>query len=349
MIGEFFILITDIFLIIINFIYKSVYNIINYKNFKNNLKSYVKEDIGDSNYFYDLVEDNDSNNPIKNIVNGFKANFNNNYSYDFLNNNEVQENLVFDKITDRVSVLNIEKINNKIKLDDSFVKKLLILSLIVFLIFNYFFNMEFALLAILIPFFFIYFALHLGDFKRKSLYQLASRELPFVLRHMSTELKSGKGLNDTLISVADSDYGVLSIEFNRLIHEIQYGKSLKDGLIEMSNRVNSEGLTRAVYQIISTNELGGNLSDTLLILADDVSFDMRIKLKDYAQKLNAFIMIYTFLVILAPVVILIIIMAASTVIGNILPSEGLYLIYAIFFPMIILFMALMIRKLEPKI
>ena len=117
----------------------------------------------------------------------------------------------------------------------------------------------------------------------------------------------------------------------------------------MSHRVKSEGLSRAIHQIIGTLRVGGNLANSLEIIAQDISFDMQIKLKEYSQKLNSFILIYTFLVILAPVISLIMLMAGSTVIGDVVSSELLFVIYGIFFPLIVVFMGLFIKKLEPQI
>jgi len=74
-----------------------------------------------------------------------------------------------------------------------------------------------------------------------------------------------------------------------------------------------------------------------------------MKLKDYAQKLNSFTMIYMFIAILAPVITLIMLIAASTVMGAILPPIVLLLMYLFFFPAIVVFMAFMIRRLEPKV
>jgi len=42
-------------------------------------------------------------------------------------------------------------------------------------------------------------------------------------------------------------------------------------------------------------------------------------------------------------------MAASTVMGDILPSNIIILMYAGLFPMVVVFMGLFIKKLEPKI
>ncbi|HIH62167.1 MAG TPA: type II secretion system F family protein [Methanobacteriales archaeon] len=178
----------------------------------------------------------------------------------------------------------------------------------------------------------------------------ASRQLPFALRQMATELRAGLGLHDTMRSVALSGYGALSEEFARTLEEIRYGESTENALREMCNRVDSEGLDRAVYQITRTLESGGDLAKTLSIIAEDVAYEMRMKLRDYSQKLNSFTMIYMFIAILAPVIFLVMLLAAATVMeGSVLPPIAILLFYLLLFPMIVGFMAFMIKRLEPKL
>lgn len=185
--------------------------------------------------------------------------------------------------------------------------------------------------------------------KKEQSYSDLNQELPYALRHMGIELKSGKGLHDSLITIKNADYGSLSREFNRVLEEVKYGKSTEESLLEMSSRVKSEGLSRAIQQIIGTLRVGGNLANSLDIIAKDLSFDMQIKLKEYSQKLNSFILIYTFIAILAPVISLIMLMAGSTVMGDMISANLLFVIYGLFFPAIVMFMGIFIKKLEPRI
>ena len=193
------------------------------------------------------------------------------------------------------------------------------------------------------------FLLYYPQMKMQRGYGDLNQEMPYALRHMGIELKAGRGLHDALMTIRDADYGSLSNEFARVLEEIKFGKSTEDSLLEMSHRVKSEGLSRAIHQIIGTLRVGGNLAGNLEIIASDISFDMKIKLKEYSQKLNSFILIYTFIAILAPVISLIMLMAGSTVMGDVISSQLLFVIYAIFFPMVVMFMGLFIKKLEPKI
>ena len=208
---------------------------------------------------------------------------------------------------------------------------------------------EISAMYLVITGMFYIFLIFYPKIKEQRNYSDLNQELPYALRHMGIELKSGKGLHDTLITIRDADYGTFSKEINKVLEEVKFGKSTEDSLLEMSKRIKSEGLARAIQQIIGALRVGGNLANSLEIIAKDISFEMQIKLKEYSQKLNSFILIYTFIAILAPVISLIMLMASSTVMGDIISSSLLLLIYSVFFPMIVLFMGIFIKKLEPKI
>ena len=202
------------------------------------------------------------------------------------------------------------------------------------------------LILILMAYFYI---LKYPKIQTQKSYSDLNQELPYALRHIGVELKSGKGLHDSLITIKNSDYGSLSDEFNRVLEEVKYGKSTEDSLLEMSHRVDSEGLSRTIQQIIGTLRVGGNLASSLEIIAKDITFDMHIKLKEYSQKLNSFILIYTFIAILIPVVTLIMLMASTTVMGDIVPGNVVLMLYSLFFPMLVIFMGIFMKRMEPKI
>ena len=247
--------------------------------------------------------------------------------------------------------------NNHIQIDESnFYNSILriiaivfsILTLIVALI-SYFISFELGL-AIFISILLIAIAVfYYPKIKKQNDYDSFSKELPYALRQLATELRSGRSLFDSLDSVASSDYGILSLEFSRVLEEIKYGESTEKAFLNLEKRVDSKALSRVIYEILTSLRIGANLSNSLSIIADDVNFDIRMKLKEYSEKLNAFVMIYTFLAIVAPVILLTMLLAASVVIGDLVPGDLILVLYSVFFPMIIVFLGLAIKKLEPKI
>ena len=205
-------------------------------------------------------------------------------------------------------------------------------------------------LAIFISFLLIAIAIfYYPKIKKQNEYSSFSKELPYALRQLATELRSGKSLFDSLDSVANSGYGILSLEFSRLLEEIKYGESVENAFLNLGKRVDSQALSRVIYEILTSLRIGVNLSSSLSIIAEDVNFDLRMKLKEYSEKLNAFIMIYTFLAILAPVIILTMLLAASVVIGDLVPCDLILVLYSVFFPMIVVFLGFAIKKLEPSL
>ena len=230
-----------------------------------------------------------------------------------------------------------------------FNKKTIILLIAVLFLITYLTSFEIGGIYLILITMTYTFLIYYPQIKEKNSYSDLNQELPYALRHMSIELKSGKGLHDTMLTIKNSNYGSLSKEFTRVLEEIKFGKQTEESLQEMSHRVNSEGLSRTIHQIIGTLRVGGNLANSLDIIAKDISFETQIKLKEYSQKLNSFILIYTFIAILAPVIILIMLMAGSTVMGDVISGNLLILIYSLFFPLVIMLMGIFIKKLEPKI
>ena len=228
-------------------------------------------------------------------------------------------------------------------------KKTIILLIAVLFLITYLTSFEIGGIYLILITMTYTFLIYYPQIKEKNSYSDLNQELPYALRHMSIELKSGKGLHDTMLTIKNSDYGSISKEFTRVLEEIKFGKQTEESLQEMSHRVNSEGLNRTIHQIIGTLRVGGNLASSLDIIAKDISFETQIKLKEYSQKLNSFILIYTFIAILAPVIILIMLMAGSTVMGDVISGNLLILIYSLFFPLVIMLMGIFIKKLEPKI
>ena len=247
--------------------------------------------------------------------------------------------------------------NNYIQIDESnFYNSILriiamtfsILTLIVALI-SYFISLELGL-AIFISILLISLSIfYYPKIKKQNDYASFSKELPYALRQLATELRAGRSLFDSVDSVASSDYGILSLEFSRVLEEIKYGESTENAFLNLERRVDSKALSRTVYEILTSLRIGANLSNSLSIIADDVNFNIRMKLKEYSEKLNAFVMIYTFLAILSPVILLTMLLAASVVIGDLVPGDLILVLYSVFFPMIIVFLGLAIKKLEPKI
>ena len=157
-----------------------------------------------------------------------------------------------------------------------------------------------------------------------------NRELPFALRHLSTQIKAGVSFHRALTSVAAADYGILSIELTKVIRDLEKGNSTEDALLNLARRNRSAGLKKAVIQIIRSLKTGGNLSEIIKDIANDVSFEYQMRVRDFVEKLNIINVVFTMVAVVGPVVITIIAAVSQ------LPSLGSSLPFS---SVIIMFMA----------
>lgn len=131
-----------------------------------------------------------------------------------------------------------------------------------------------------------------------------STELPFALRHMATELKSGIGLYRTIQIIAQADYGVLSQEFAKTITEIEQGTDAQEALRSTANRVQSKGLRNALLHMVRAMKTGGNLSEVMTDIAEDIASEQQNQIREFAEKMNFFGVIFIFSIIVMPAMVL---------------------------------------------
>jgi flagellar protein FlaJ len=133
-----------------------------------------------------------------------------------------------------------------------------------------------------------------------------NRELPFALRHLSTQIKAGVSFHRALASVAAADYGVLSRELEKTLRELERGSSTEEALLSLTRRTRSVGLKKTVIQIIRALKSGGNLSEIIKEIANDVSFESQMRIRDFVEKLNIVNVVFTMIAVVGPVVVTII-------------------------------------------
>jgi flagellar protein FlaJ len=185
-----------------------------------------------------------------------------------------------------------------------------------------------------------------------------SRELPFALRHIATQLSAGIGLYKTLQTIARSDYGALSEEFTRVITEIEEGVDTKDALQHLAHRTQSKALKSAVLHMIRALKTGGNLSELMNEIAEDVAFELRMKMRDFSEKMNFFGVIFIFMAIVLPVFVAILaavratptLTAASAALAGMpLDKTGVAVIYLGVMPMVFVWLFMFIKMMQPKV
>jgi flagellar protein FlaJ len=185
------------------------------------------------------------------------------------------------------------------------------------------------------------------SFKANGRAALIDRELPFALRQLATQTKAGVSFAKALGSIARSDYGVLSEEARRVLHDLDAGSTSEEALLALAARTRSTGLRRAIIQIVRAVRTGGSLAAVLSAIANDVSFETRMKIRDFTERLNLISVVYIMVAVVAPV--------AMTIIASVLQLplfSGMLPPYVLTFAFMLDVMAmgailLVIMRMEP--
>jgi len=175
------------------------------------------------------------------------------------------------------------------------------------------------------------------------------RALPYALRHMASLLSAGVGVAEAILSVAKADYGPLSEEFELILRDMRTGSSFEEALTKFEEKMASENVSRVVKQILRAVKFGGNLAEILYKLAEDFSFEYRMKLVEYVQKVNGIAFIYMFITIVMPTMFVVGVLAGSVMAQQLIfDIQTLAVILLLAFPALSLIIINMIKKAEPR-
>ena len=221
------------------------------------------------------------------------------------------------------------------------------------------FGVSFLIPLILCIIFFIgsiFFVLRYPSMVAKRRAKEIDSNLPFALRHMATLLRVGVDLYKAIRTVTVSDYGVLSQEFTRTILEVEEGQDIKDALRALSLRTKSFALKNAINHLLRALKSGGNLSEIMTTIADDVSYQMSTEIEAFSGKMNFFGVIYIFVGIIVPVMFAILAGIRNAPLGSnvsffsALPLTPAVIIisFLVIFPMLLLALLLYIKSIRPN-
>jgi pilus assembly protein TadC len=125
------------------------------------------------------------------------------------------------------------------------------------------------------------------------------KNLPFALRHMLIEVRSGISLYEAMVAVS-YDYGEASEEFSRIASDIQGGMSQIEALEKSIERNQSLMYRRAIWQMLNALKSGANLTETLESLVDSMVEKQKLEVEKYGEDLNPFILMYLMLAVIFP-------------------------------------------------
>ena len=107
--------------------------------------------------------------------------------------------------------------------------------------------------------------------------QLFNKQLGESLTIMSNCMRSGYSFQQAMHSVSKEMQPPISTEFGRVVREINYGATLEQALNSMSQRVNSKDFDLLISAVITSAQVGANLSEILDTIAETITDRIRLR------------------------------------------------------------------------
>ena len=114
-------------------------------------------------------------------------------------------------------------------------------------------------------------------------------------------LRAGYSVMQAMEAIAEEMGPPISVEFGRVVQEVQFGITLEQALGHMLRRITSEDLDMLITAINVQREVGGNLAEVL----DAISYTIRerVRIKGEMRSLTAQSRVSGYMVSLVPVVL----------------------------------------------
>lgn len=158
--------------------------------------------------------------------------------------------------------------------------------------------------AIFLPHFYL-------KLKMKARNKQALRELPDILDLLTVSLEAGLGFDSAIGKVVTKKSGVLSSEFHRCLEEMRLGKTRREALRGIRERLSIEEISLLISSILQAEKLGIGMVQVLRVQSAEVREQRKQRAEEEAMKapikmlfpLVLFIFPSLFIVLLGPAVI----------------------------------------------
>lgn len=147
--------------------------------------------------------------------------------------------------------------------------------------------------------------------KIKQRSKLALRELPDILDLLTVSLEAGLGFDSALNKLVSKKSGVLTTEFHRCLEEIRLGKTRREALSGVRERLVVDEINVLISSILQAEKLGIGMVQVLRVQSQEVRDQRKQRAEEEAMKapikmlfpLVLFIFPSLFIVLLGPAVI----------------------------------------------
>lgn len=122
---------------------------------------------------------------------------------------------------------------------------------------------------------------------------------PDFVRNFTGAIKSGMPAAQSVIQVADTDYGALTPYIKKLANQIEWAIPLHRAFLSFGKETENVVIRRAIATMIQAEQAGGNIEDVLISITDSLIQIKKIKEERkagiHAQVMQSYIIFFVFL------------------------------------------------------
>jgi len=144
---------------------------------------------------------------------------------------------------------------------------------------------------------------------QKKRQQQFNKQLSGSITIMGNCIRAGFSFQQAMESIANEMQPPISTEFATTLREMKYGVSMEEALNHMVERVRNKDLDLLVSAVLTSMQVGGNLSDILEIISDTIND--RLKIKSQIRVLTASGRMSGIIIGLLPIFIILIMMVIN--------------------------------------
>jgi tight adherence protein C len=142
------------------------------------------------------------------------------------------------------------------------------------------------------------------------------KAMPDALDLLTICVESGLGFDAAMAKVSEKMESELAFAFARVIREIQLGKTRREALRDMSDRINVQEMTSFIAAVLQSEQLGVSLSKVLRIQSDQMRVRRRQRAEEAAHKAPLKMLIPMTLLIFPSLIIVLLTPAALRLIDS---------------------------------
>jgi len=145
----------------------------------------------------------------------------------------------------------------------------------------------------------LYTSLYRPKVQAKARARRVEQELPYAMRHLLIEIKSGVPLYNAIVAASEG-YGECSVELKQIVCEINAGKPETQALEDSIFRNPSVAYRRSFWQLLNAVKTGTNIETSLDNTVKNMLKDQLLSIKKYGQELNPWTLMYMMFAVIMP-------------------------------------------------